>query len=44
VTLALPKSYDSTVSLLLDNRDEQSLAGRCPSMRERAGYMQTQMD
>lgn len=44
VTLALPKSYDSTVSLLLDSRDEQSLAGPMPSMRERAGYMQTQMD
>ena len=44
VTLALPKSYDSTVSLLIDNRDEQSLAGPVPSMRERAGYMQTQMD
>ena len=44
VSLALPKSYDSTVSLLLDNRDEQSLSGQQPSARERTGFMQTQMD
>jgi chain length determinant protein EpsF len=44
VSLALPKSYDSTVSLLLDHRDEQSLSGTLPSLRERAGFMQTQMD
>jgi chain length determinant protein EpsF len=44
VSLALPKSYDSTVSLLLDYRDEQSLSGVQPSARERTGFMQTQMD
>ena len=44
VTLLLPKSYDATAALLIDNRDEQSLSGTVPSMRERAGYMQTQMD
>lgn len=44
VSLALPKSYDSTVSLMLDYRDEQSLSGTQPSMRERTGFMQTQMD
>lgn len=44
VTLILPRSYDATVALLTDNRDEQSLSGTVPSMRERAGYMQTQMD
>ena len=44
VSLALPKSYDSTVALLLDHRDEQSLSGPLPSLRERAGFMQTQMD
>lgn len=44
VTLLLPKSFDSTVSLLLDNRDEQSLTGTLPSGRERAGFMQTQID
>lgn len=44
VSLALPKSYDSTVSLLLDHRDEQSLSGTVPSARDRTGFMQTQMD
>ncbi|MDQ3025354.1 MAG: chain length determinant protein EpsF [Pseudomonadota bacterium] len=44
VTLLMPKTYESTVSLLLDNRDEQSLAGTVPSARERIGYMQTQID
>ncbi|HUP97851.1 MAG TPA: chain length determinant protein EpsF [Usitatibacter sp.] len=44
VTLLMPKSYQATVSLLLDNRDEQSLAGTLPSARERLGFMQTQMD
>ena len=44
VTMILPKSYQATVSLLLDNRDEQSLNGTLPSSRERLGYMQTQMD
>src|SRR5262245_14878606 len=42
--MALPRSYDSTVSLLLDNRDEQSLAGPQPSIPEPTGFMQTQMD
>jgi chain length determinant protein EpsF len=44
VTLVLPKSYDATVSLLLDYRDEQSLSGTMPSGRDRTGFMQTQMD
>ena len=44
VTLLMPKTYEATVSLLLDNRDEQSLAGTIPSGRERIGFMQTQMD
>ena len=44
VTLVMPKTYESTVSLLLDNRDEQSLSGSQPSGRERVGFMQTQMD
>jgi len=44
VTLALPKSYDSTVALLLDHRDEQSLSGTMPSLRERTGFIQTQRD
>ena len=44
VTMLLPKQYQATVSLLLDNRDEQSLNGTLPSSRERLGFMQTQMD
>jgi chain length determinant protein EpsF len=44
VTLILPKSYDASTSLLLDYRDEQSLAGTMPSARDRTGFMQTQMD
>ena len=44
VTLLMPKTYEATVSLLLDNRDEQSLQGSVPSGRERPGFMQTQMD
>jgi chain length determinant protein EpsF len=44
VTLVLPKQYEATVSLLLDNRDEQSLSGPMPSGRDRTGFMQTQMD
>jgi chain length determinant protein EpsF len=44
VTLLMPKTYEATVSLLLDNRDEQSLSGTMPSVRERIGFMQTQMD
>jgi chain length determinant protein EpsF len=44
VTLIMPKQYESTVSLLLDNRDEQSLSGTMTSGRDRTGFMQTQMD
>jgi len=44
VTLLMPKTYESTVSLLLDSRDEQSLQGTIASGRERLGYMQTQID
>ena len=44
VTLAMPKSYDASVALLVDNRDEQSLTGALPSARERTGFIQTQID
>jgi chain length determinant protein EpsF len=44
VTLLLPRTYEATASLLVDNRDEQSLSGTMPAVRERIGYMQTQMD
>ena len=44
VTLAVPKRYDASVSLLIDNRDEQSLTGTLPSARDRTGFIQTQID
>lgn len=44
VTLVMPKTYVATASLLVDNRDEQSLSGTVPSSRERLGWMQTQVD
>jgi len=33
VTLLMPKTYEATASILLDNRDEQSLSGTQPSAR-----------
>jgi len=44
VTMLLPRTYEATVSLLVDNRDEQSLAGTMPNPRDRTGFMQTQID
>jgi chain length determinant protein EpsF len=44
VTLLLPKTYEASVALLVDNRDEQSLSGTVPSARERTGFIQTQID
>ena len=44
VTLMLPKSYDASAALLVDNRDEQSLTGPLASARERTGFIQTQID
>jgi chain length determinant protein EpsF len=44
VTLMVPKTYVSTVSIMVDNRDEQSLNGSNPSPRQQTGYMQTQID
>ena len=44
VTLSLPKTYEATVSILVDSRDEQSLNGTMPSARDRTGFMQTQLD
>jgi chain length determinant protein EpsF len=45
VSLLLPKSYKATASVLVDaNRDEQSLSNVFVPVRERLGYMQTQMD
>jgi chain length determinant protein EpsF len=44
VTLAVPKTYEATTSILVDHRDEQSLNGTMPSARDRTGFMQTQLD
>lgn len=45
VSLVMPKTYVATVSVLVDGRDEQSMANRsAPMERERIGYLQTQVD
>lgn len=44
VTILMPKTYDATVSVLVDNRDEQSLAQQVVPARQQMGYMQTQVD
>lgn len=45
VSLVMPKSYVAQVSLLLDGKDEQSMRNtNVPPERERAGYLQTQVD
>ena len=42
--LVIPKRYDATASILIDARDEQTLAPAHMSPRERAGYIFTQME
>src|SRR6187401_1169468 len=44
VTLLMPKTYEATASILVDNRDEQSINGTVASARDRTGFMQTQLD
>ena len=45
IALALPKTYVSTTTIMLGERDEQSLtAGSRMSARERSSYLQTQVD
>jgi uncharacterized protein involved in exopolysaccharide biosynthesis len=44
VALLVPKKYVSTATLMLDARDEQMMAPTRMSPRERAGYIQTQID
>src|SRR5436190_1004943 len=44
VALLIPKRYDATATVLIDARDEQTMAPRGMSPRERAGYIFTQMD
>lgn len=43
VVAILPKKYVASATVLLDGRDEQSMTARL-SARERAGYVQTQVD
>src|SRR6266481_9416485 len=42
--LVIPKRYDATATILIDARDEQTMAPAHMSPRERAGYIFTQMD
>src|SRR5438270_9209281 len=44
VALVIPKRYDATATILIDARDEQTLAPAHMSPRERAGYSFTQME
>ncbi|MGZ5038651.1 MAG: chain length determinant protein EpsF [Usitatibacter sp.] len=44
VTLLLPKTYEATVSVLVDNRDEQMINQQMMPARQQLGYMQTQVD
>jgi len=42
--LVIPKRYDATATILIDARDEQTMAPARMSPRERAGYIFTQME
>jgi chain length determinant protein EpsF len=44
VTLFMPRTYEATVSILADNRDEQMLNAQQVPDRQQLGYMQTQTD
>src|SRR6478672_7046668 len=44
VALLIPKRYDAVATILIDARDEQTLAPAHMSPRERAGYVFTQME
>lgn len=44
VALIVPKKYVATSTMLLDARDEQTMAPMRMSPRERAGYVATQVD
>jgi protein tyrosine kinase modulator len=44
VALIIPKRYDATTTILIDARDEQTMAPAPMSPRERAGYIFTQME
>src|SRR2546423_201381 len=44
VTIIMPKTYDATASVLVDNRDEQMMLQQQMPARAQLGYMQTQVD
>lgn len=45
VSLLMPKSYVATADMLVDSKDEQSMSNSAEGhVRERIGYMQTQLD
>jgi succinoglycan biosynthesis transport protein ExoP len=44
VALILPKKYVATATLLVESRDEQTMTPMRMTARERAGYLQTQVD
>jgi chain length determinant protein EpsF len=44
VAMVVPKRYVATATLLMDARDEQSMAPARMSPRERSGYIATQID
>ena len=44
VALILPKKYVATATLLVETRDEQTMSPVRMTARERAGYIQTQVD
>lgn len=44
VALIVPKKYVATASLMMDSRDEQTMSPGRLSPRERASYLQTQVD
>ena len=44
VTLLMPRTYEATVSVLVDVKDEQMLNTPTGSPRAQLGYMQTQID
>src|SRR5215831_7225702 len=44
VTLILPKTYEATVGVLVDNPDVQVINTQLTPARQQLGYMQTQVD
>jgi chain length determinant protein EpsF len=44
VTIVMPKTYEATASVLVDNRDEQMINQQLTPARQQLGYMQTQVD